>query len=212
MMFPNFVAGAIVALSVGVSAGPCRPSSQTTVATTTAETSAAETTAETSLATSTILTTSGLDVTTDLTTFITLSETTTSELASTSAFVPADLFPCEMNADCAVYVQLCDNVRCGCINEMCEPITDSTTATVEATTTTEATTAEVIPTTEATTAEVIPTTETTDPAAETSSTEIALPAAGCGFDSECPNQPANDGLTCGRDNCICEDGYCILGG
>jgi hypothetical protein len=149
MIIPNFIAG-VIALSIGVNAGPCRPTSAATSGTTTVETSA--TNDETSLATSTVLSTSGLYFTTDLTTFLTLSETgTTSAATSTmSAFVPADLFPCVVAEDCLVYTQLCDSIRCGCVQAQCVQIIDTTTATSEATFTAEdTTTADVATTTEA---------------------------------------------------------------
>ncbi|KAM0545748.1 hypothetical protein ACHAPJ_011172 [Fusarium lateritium] len=196
MIFPNFVAGVIAALSVrAVNAGPCRPSSQTT-----AVTVSDTTTAETSFATSsTLLTTSGLDVTTDLTSFITLTaETTTSDLASTSsAFVPADLFPCSTASDCDAFVELCDTVRCGCINRQCERLTDTTTTVAEATTTAETTTTAIA---------VEETTTTT--AAETAATTSALSAYHCNIDSDCETDV--NGLSCAQFGCECVDSYCQL--
>jgi hypothetical protein len=78
MIFTNFIAG-VIALSIGVNAGPCRPITQSSAAA-----GSVTTTAETSLATSTILTTTAIDFTTDLTTFITLTAETTSAAEDTT--------------------------------------------------------------------------------------------------------------------------------
>ncbi|RGP65810.1 hypothetical protein FSPOR_7071 [Fusarium sporotrichioides] len=98
--------------------------------TTTFESTISPTSAETSVETSfvteddlttTLETTQDIDFTTDITSFITLTaETTTGELpATTSAFVPADLFPCSKDDDCN-NVEVCDQSSCGCINGFCE--------------------------------------------------------------------------------------------
>ncbi|GKU09830.1 hypothetical protein FLAG1_05420 [Fusarium langsethiae] len=99
---------------------------ETTTLESTTSLASAETSVETSFVTeddltTTLETTQDLDFTTDITSFITLTaETTTSELpATTSAFVPADLFPCSMDGDCDS-VEFCDQTRCGCINGYCE--------------------------------------------------------------------------------------------
>jgi hypothetical protein len=60
------------------------------------------------------------DSTIDITTFITLTADTTTEVASTATpFVPADLFPCLDDTECDS-VTFCDASRCGCINGFCE--------------------------------------------------------------------------------------------
>ncbi|RFN51825.1 integral membrane protein [Fusarium flagelliforme] len=101
MIFTKFIAG-VVALSVGVSAGPCRVGSQSS-----GSAAATTTTAETSLATSTILTTSEVELTPDLTTFLTLTGTTTADVTSaaedtTTAVVeeptPAETTPADTTA------------------------------------------------------------------------------------------------------------------
>ncbi|CEI65901.1 hypothetical protein FVEN_g7431 [Fusarium venenatum] len=105
-------------------------SSITAQDTTTLETTISLTSAETSVETSfvteddlntTLETTQNLDFTTDITSFITLpAETTTSEsAATTSAFVPADLFPCASEEECRT-VEFCDTVNCGCVNGFCK--------------------------------------------------------------------------------------------
>ncbi|KAG8676177.1 hypothetical protein FPOAC2_02266 [Fusarium poae] len=105
-------------------------SSVTAQETTTLETTISLTSAETSVETSfvteddlttTLETTQNLDFTTDITSFITLpAETTTSEsAATTSSFVPAHLFPCDLDEDCRT-VEFCDTVNCGCLNGFCK--------------------------------------------------------------------------------------------
>uniref|UniRef100_A0A4E9EL92 Extracellular membrane protein CFEM domain-containing protein n=1 Tax=Gibberella zeae TaxID=5518 RepID=A0A4E9EL92_GIBZA len=107
-------------------------SSVTAQETTTLETTFSFTSVETSVETSfvteddlttTLESTQDLDFTTDITSFITLpAETTTSELpATTSGFVPADLFPCESAESCSA-VEFCDQTRCGCVDGFCKLI------------------------------------------------------------------------------------------
>ncbi|KAF4336876.1 hypothetical protein FBEOM_9256 [Fusarium beomiforme] len=269
MMFPNFAAGLVAALSIsGVNAGLCRPSTRTsavvssgsttaqsvsetsataTVASTTSvetgsgttttvgsETSAVSDTssAETSFATTTVeLTTSGIDITTDLITFITLTaDTTTSELATTSAFVPADLFPCSVSSDCAAYVQLCDAVRCGCINRNCEQLTDTTTV-AEATTTAAidepTTTAAADETTTAAVEEPTTTAAVEEPATTTGPGELEpvttlpplvrravathLPQGelACIADKDCDKKTDIDGYSCETFDCVCVENCCV---
>ncbi|KAF4435888.1 hypothetical protein F53441_13396 [Fusarium austroafricanum] len=221
MIFTNFAAGLVAALSInGVYAGPCRPTTQTTAIassettaatssdTTTAETTAAvssdTTTAETSFATSTVLTTSGLDFTTDLTTFITLTaDTTTSELATTSAWVPADLFPCTDVSECVANVRVCDPGRCGCLNGFCRVLTDTTTAAtatsaaVDETTTTAAAD-------ETTTTEAVNETTTT---ADATITSAAVNEFACSTNEEC-DQYTIEGYDCMLSTCVCEGTTC----
>lgn len=99
--------------------------------TTTLETTAEFTTAETSIETSfvkeddlttTLETTQNLDFTTDITSFITLTAdptTTEAPVTTSRAWVPADLFPCDIASDCAIF-EFCDTSRCGCVNGGCE--------------------------------------------------------------------------------------------
>jgi hypothetical protein len=148
-----------------------------------------------------------------LTTFLTLSETgTTSAVTSTmSAFVPADLFPCVDAEDCLAYAQLCDSIRCGCVQAQCVQIIDTTTATSDATLTTEATSVvDVIPTTEATTTaevtpEVTPTTETTSVAPTTTTSDPDPPQ--CPISDDC--RALNDALHLLENFCTPEDCSCI---
>ncbi|KAM0302518.1 hypothetical protein ACHAPM_004513 [Fusarium culmorum] len=97
---------------------------ETTTLETTFSLTSAETSVETSFVTEDDLTTT-LESTQDLdiTSFITLpAETTTSELpATTSGFVPADLFPCESAESCSA-VEFCDQTRCGCVDGFCKLI------------------------------------------------------------------------------------------
>ncbi|UZP34745.1 hypothetical protein NXS19_002561 [Fusarium pseudograminearum] len=136
-LFTGFIA---LASFHAANAGACRPRSSTAIVSgtdttlTTAETSfqtsieteTSSTSVETSFVTEDDLTTTlestqNLDFTTDITSFITLpAETTTSELpATTSGFVPADLFPC-MSAESCSAVEFCDQTRCGCVDGFCQ--------------------------------------------------------------------------------------------
>ncbi|KXJ88439.1 hypothetical protein Micbo1qcDRAFT_178064 [Microdochium bolleyi] len=66
---------------------------------------------------------------------------TSSSTTSSSTFVPADLFPCTEDAQCLNVNQVCDDVRCGCVNLFCQPITttSSTTASTSSSMTTTST-------------------------------------------------------------------------
>jgi hypothetical protein len=149
-----------------------------------------------------------------VTTFITLTatDTTTSELATTSAFVPADLFPCVTSEDCDAFIQLCDAVRCGCINRNCEQLTGTTTA--EPTTTTTAapeentTTAAVEEPATTTQAEEV---ATTQPPARRRAVSVPVPEGAhyCDVTEDCGEKIDIDGFSCEVFGCTCLENSCV---
>ncbi|KAF4951435.1 hypothetical protein FSARC_12918 [Fusarium sarcochroum] len=195
MISSRFFASALAFLIVdGAHASVCRPHSRSsalsaaeslstadestsgtsTVGVSTAETSSAESFTETLTTTASL----GIDTSSGISSFVTIttttesSEVTSSETAS-STFFPADLFPCEDTDDCVAKVRLCDFVRCGCVGGFClveTATTDSSTAetstAIEETATADTTTTDTI--TSGTTTTDITTTVT---AAESSTVE-----------------------------------------
>jgi hypothetical protein len=164
-----------------------------------------------------------------VTTFITLTaaDTTTSELATTSAFVPADLFPCVTSEDCAAFIQLCDAFRCGCINRNCERLTDTTTAeptttaaadeetttAADATTTAaaEENTTTAAPEEAATTTQADEEAVTTQPPARRRALASPVPEGAhyCDVNQDCDEKTDIDGYSCETFECTCLENSCV---
>jgi len=149
-----------------------------------------------------------------VTTFITLTatDTTTSELATTSAFVPADLFPCVTSEDCAAFIQLCDAFRCGCINRNCERLTDTTTA--EPTTTAavdEETTTAAASEEAATTTQADEEVATTQPPVRRRALASPVPQGAhyCDVHEDCEEKTDIDGYSCEVLGCTCLENSCV---